>query len=492
MVVKKKQTQKSDDNTVNTPIASMVQTRAQRAQKTSESARLTPTHHHVPHEHVLRSKLVEAAYVNHKRGHAEAQAYLSEQGLGDYKIDRGVADNAPRKRGILVTAPDGKRHLVFRGTADGADVVGDAHIVAGTDKGKAHQKEAQETYELARASGAVQEVNGHSLGGNLAIDIANRHATRERPIESVTFNPAISVKQAMGAGANQRNAHASHTSVSTADDVVSVLASAAQKQGQINAAIVVPTEAPRTALEAGIGAHMLHQFEHGGERNVNLTTMQRVVKAATDNVNLRTGATFGTGLLAATGADAIADATGADGTEREALQVAAGGAVGALLSNSGARARGALKFGVGTLVGDAAGGATTRALEDAGVGANTAESIGLSTNVLAGEAATIGTGVLVEAGVAAAAGGGLEGAALAAGAALAPETAGLSMAVAGAAAAGIGLFNYVSHSHQESYMDHARSYLGGFNPSAIDYKAMAQQQFAPQAPGAPTPSAPDP
>ena len=99
------------------------------------------------------SKLVNAAYENHNKGYDAAVQYLKEQGLSQYIIDKSVADNAPRKRGILVTSPDGERLLIMRGTTDKADMVADAKIVAMTDRGAKHQVEAQQTYELARGKG---------------------------------------------------------------------------------------------------------------------------------------------------------------------------------------------------------------------------------------------------------------------------------------------------------------------------------------------------
>ena len=84
---------------------------------------------------------------------------------------------------------------------------------------------------------------------------------------------------------------------------------------------------------------------------------------------------------------------------------------------------------------------------DSGASQLDAESVGIASNIFTGEATSIAT----EAGVLAIEGGleaGMEGAILAGGAALAPETLGLSLVVAGVTAAAFIAINAFEHNDQ--------------------------------------------
>ena len=421
------------------PTVTVVKSRLHHAMKTRENSTLNATHSTVPEEYVLMSKLVNAAYENHNKGYDAAVQYLKEQGLSQYIIDKSVADNAPRKRGILVTSPDGERLLIMRGTTDKADLVADAKIVAMTDRGAKHQVEAQQTYELARGKGGpIDKMASHSLGGNLTLDLANRHATPEHPIENVMLNGAVSLPQSR----SKKNPYATHISVSTTDDPVSILAQTAKQNGAIDSTVVVETEAPRNIKDAIIGTHMLSQFDHSKPRNTNLTTTQSAALKISKAASIRNAGSFVIGYAAAGATDKLADVVDLTDEEREAAQAIVGGSVSAALSGaprtSQIKARGTnfLRGAGGVLVGDAVGSQVTQSMLDSGASQLQAESVGIASNIFAGEATSIAT----EAGVLAIEGGieaGMEGAILAGGAALAPETLGLSLMIAGVTTVGM-------------------------------------------------------
>lgn len=464
------------------PVVTVVKSRLHHAMKTSEGSTLKATHATVPEEHVLMSKLVQAAYENHEKGHDAAVQYLEEQGLSQYKIDKDVADNAPRKRGILITSPDGERLLIMRGTSvehDKADVVADAKIVAMTDKGAKHQVEAQQTYELARSKGgAIDKMASHSLGGNLTLDLANRHATAEHPIENVMINGAISLPQSRSV----KNPNATHISVSTTDDPVSVLAQSARQNGAIDSTIVVETEAPRNIKDAIIGTHMLSQFEHSKPRNTNLTTVQSAALKISRAASIRNAGSFAIGFAAAGAVDRVADFADLTDEEREALQATVGGGLSAGFSGAPrtsrikARATNFLRGAGGVLVGDAVGNQVTQSMLDSGASQLDAESVGIASNIFTGEATSIAT----EAGVLAIEGGleaGMEGAILAGGAALAPETLGLSLVVAGVTAAAFIAINAFEHNDpQIAPLDYDRDRTQERQPTEYD-RYIARQNF---------------
>ena len=115
----------------------------------------------------------------------------------DVKVNENVANNAPGKRGILITEQNGEHVMVMRGTANAADVLADAKIIGMMDYMADHQREAQQTWEMARSQvGAIKTITGHSLGGNLSTDLANNNATPQVPIKNVILNGAISIPQA--------------------------------------------------------------------------------------------------------------------------------------------------------------------------------------------------------------------------------------------------------------------------------------------------------
>tara|TARA_R110001632_G_scaffold26395_2_gene71388 strand:- start:3978 stop:6221 length:2244 start_codon:yes stop_codon:yes gene_type:complete len=296
----------------------------------------------VPKNVDTQARLVDAAYINHDKGFVAAQKFLDDNGLNGYKINEDVANNAPSKRVLLFTSPDGESLVAIRGTADKTDIKIDAEIVGKSAVGAQIRentkdlKEIDAAFELIKQQGVSKTplIVSHSLGGHHGAYAAEKYASENNPITHVGFNGAWDAGHVFKKGGKNRNPHSTQVAWQTDTDPVSLLAAQGKRTGAVDELNTISAVNPKK--DAGVfgsvaHAHATTQFTEGDKETRSATTKSvgdNHLKAKAQRM-LRGGATGGVGLGATAGVHALMESLGADGGSIEAVDTITSGAVGA-------------------------------------------------------------------------------------------------------------------------------------------------------------------
>lgn len=204
----------------------------------------------LPEDVKTKAKLVEAskAMWKHHRGVQEAKNILRNTG---YKIDVELSN--PRDGGLVVVR-NGKAEIIYRGTdtSHALDIAKDVDIFLGREK--FHIAEEQFN-RVSERYGQPESVSGFSLGGNMAMNIANKYK-----IKSTTFNPAVGRKLVFTPNEGD------HSIYRTTEDGVSI----ASRLGEIAHGWKVEHILPLKDSLNPVEAHRLANFSQTGERRPDM------------------------------------------------------------------------------------------------------------------------------------------------------------------------------------------------------------------------------
>jgi len=208
-----------------------------------------PTIDTLPDGVKTKAKLVEAskAMWQHHRGVREARNILKDTG---YNIDVELSN--PRDGGLVVVK-DGKAEIIYRGTdtSHAPDIIKDVDILLGRER--FHIAEDQFD-KVSEKYGTPESVSGFSLGGNIAMNIANKYN-----IKSTTFNPAIGRKLVFETGGE-------HNIYRTTEDGVSI----GSRLGEIAHGWKVEHILPLKDSLNPVESHKLKNFSETGERRPDM------------------------------------------------------------------------------------------------------------------------------------------------------------------------------------------------------------------------------
>jgi len=129
----------------------------------------------------------QAAYMNGDE--SKYSALFQDHGMGGMILDK---DLSSKKNSVFYDRVTGHVVISYRGTnpADAEDLRDDFAIATGTESHTSRFKKAEKLYQQAAAKYGKENITitGHSLGGEIAMTVAERH-----DVEAHVFSPGMSV-----------------------------------------------------------------------------------------------------------------------------------------------------------------------------------------------------------------------------------------------------------------------------------------------------------